>query len=133
MARRTFAMWLLLLLAGVAVLLAAIGVYGVMAYMVAQGRRDLGIRIALGATPRAIVSLVLWHGLTVAAAGVVIGLAAAAGLTRLMAGLLFEVRPTDAVTFALTAGGLAAIAMAAMVIPAVRAARVDPIQALRAG
>jgi putative ABC transport system permease protein len=131
MARRTFSTWLLSLLAVVAVVLAAIGVYGVMAYMVAQGRRDLGIRIALGATPRAIVSLVLRHGLTVAAAGVVIGLAAAAGLTRLMAGLLFAVGPTDVVTFAVTAVMLAGIAIAAMVIPAARAARVDPIQALR--
>jgi predicted permease len=132
MARRAFSMLLLAVFAGVAVVLAAIGVYGVMAYMVAQGRRDIGIRIALGATGGAVIRLVLRHGLTVAISGVVAGLVAALGLTRLMSSLLFGVGATDIVTFVSTAAALGLVALAAVLIPARRAARVDPAVALRA-
>jgi ABC-type antimicrobial peptide transport system permease subunit len=103
-----------------------------MAYMVAQGRRDIGIRIALGATGGAVIRLVLRHGLTVAISGVVAGLVAALGLTRLMSSLLFGVGATDIVTFVSTAAALGLVALAAVLIPARRAARVDPAVALRA-
>ena len=132
LAQRRFALTLLAVFAGLALALAAIGVYGVMAYLVSQGTRELGIRIALGATPFGILGLVLRQGLAVVIVGVTAGLAGAFALTRLMASLLFEVHPTDPWTFAAIAGGLAAIALLACAIPARRAARVDPIAALRA-
>jgi predicted permease len=132
LARREFAMLLLMAFAGVAAVLATIGVYGVMAYLVAQGRRELGIRIALGASGGAIVRLVLGHGLTVTVAGLVAGLAVAALVTRVMAGMLFGVEPLDLATFGTTALGLTATAIAAALIPSWRASRTDPTIALRA-
>jgi predicted permease len=131
LARREFSMLLLAIFAGVAVVLSTIGVYGVMAYMVAQGTRDLGIRIALGASPGAIVGLVVRHGMTVAVTGVLVGLAAAFGLTRLMASLLFGVQATDSLTFTIIALALGLVSLLACLIPARRAARVDPVVALR--
>jgi ABC-type antimicrobial peptide transport system permease subunit len=132
LARRRFSMTLLSAFATLALLLAAVGIYGVMSYLVRQGAREMGIRIALGATPRAIVGLVIRQGLVVTAAGLAIGLAGAWALTRLMRSLLFEVAATDPATFASIALLLGATAVAACYLPARRAARIDPLVSLRA-
>ena len=131
LARRRFAMSLLSLFALLAMGLAAVGTYGVIVYLVSQGVRDIGIRLALGATPRKVVGTVMRAGLVVVALGIAIGLAGALLFTRFMGGLLFNVPATDAVTFASIAVILAAIATAAIYLPARRAARVDPLIALR--
>jgi putative ABC transport system permease protein len=131
LARREFAMLLLAIFASLALVLATIGIYGVMAYLVTQGARELGIRLALGATPGAIVSLVLRHGMAVALAGVAAGLTGAFALTRLLASLLFGVAPTDALTYACIATLLGLVTLAACYVPARRAARLDPMRTLR--
>jgi predicted permease len=131
LATRRFSTTLLGLFAAVALLLASIGVYGVMAYLVSQGTRELGIRIALGATKNGIVGLVLRRALILAFTGVTVGLAGALALSRLLSGFLFGVRATDPFTFAAIAALLMAIAVVASLIPARRAARIDPMQALR--
>jgi len=131
LARRRFLTTLLSLFAGVAAVLAVIGIYGVISYLVSQGTRELGIRIALGATPGAIRGHVLRHGLVVGAAGVGAGLGAALGLTRVLGSLLFGIEPTDPATFAAIAAALLAVALAASAVPARRAARTDPVVALR--
>src|SRR5262249_40415449 len=100
LAQRRFSMTLLGLFAGVALILATIGIYGVMAYLVKQGRRELGIRMALGASPRDVLSLVVRQGMALTFSGVAIGLAAALLLTRLIRSLLFGVEATDPLTFA---------------------------------
>jgi putative ABC transport system permease protein len=117
--------------AGLALLLAAIGTYGVLSYLVTQRRREIGIRIALGARRETILRSVMAHGLTLALIGVAAGLAAALVLTRLMEALLFEVRPNDPATLVGVAVLIAAVAAAASIVPAFRATRVDPIAALR--
>ncbi len=117
--------------AGLALLLAAIGTYGVLSYMVAQQRREIGIRMALGAERSVVLRAVMGHGLKLAGAGLVAGLAGALVLTRLMETLLFAVRPNDPVTLAGVAALIAAVAAAASLIPALRATRVDPLVALR--
>jgi predicted permease len=124
-ASRRFSTQLLGAFAVLALVLAAVGIYGVMAFMVGQRTREIGIRIALGANPRAVVRLVLGQALALSAAGVVAGAAAAVLATRLLSGLLFEVRATDPMLLGTTA------AVAAW-RPARRAASVDPISALRA-
>jgi predicted permease len=131
LARRRFSSTMLGAFAVFALLLASVGVYGVMSYLVTQSRHDVGLRIALGARPGDIIGLVVRQGMELAAIGIVAGLAGAAALTRLMSSLLFEVRATDAVTFASVAAILAATAFLATVIPAFRATCVDPIVALR--
>jgi predicted permease len=131
LARRRFAMLLLSLFAALALGLAAIGVYGVMAYLVNQGTREVGIRMALGATPRRILTLVIRQGMAVALIGMGIGLAGAFMLTRLMQGLLFGVEATDRVTFVAIALLMAVISLFASYVPARRAARIDPIMSLR--
>jgi putative ABC transport system permease protein len=131
LARRRFSMLLLGLFAGLALVLATIGIYGVMAYLVSQGTREIGIRIALGATPRHILGLVVRQGLALALTGVAIGLAGAFALTRLMHSLLFGVNATDPATFAAIALLLALVALTASYIPAHRAARIDPMISLR--
>ena len=131
LARRRFSMMLLGIFAGVALALAAIGIYGVMAYMVNQGTRELGIRIALGASQHVIVSLVVRQGIVLAAAGLTIGLAAAFLLTRLIRTLLFGVEATDPITFAGISFFLATITLLACYIPARRAAQIDPLISLR--
>ena len=114
-----------------ALALAAIGTYGVMAYAVSQGTRELGIRIALGATPRGILSLVVRQGLLLALAGVGTGLAGALALSRVMRGLLFGVTGWDPLTYAAIGGLLALVTVAACVAPARRASRTDPLVSLR--
>ncbi len=131
LARRRFSMLLLGVFASVALALATIGIYGVMAYLVNQGTRELGIRIALGASHRNILSLVVRQGMALAFSGVTIGLAAAFLLTRLMRSLLFGVEATDPITFAGISLLLAMIALLATYIPAQRAARIDPLISLR--
>ena len=111
--------------------LAAIGIYGVIAYSVVQRTREIGVRIALGARRADVMRLVLGEGLGMAAAGVALGLAGAAALTRLMASLLFSVTPHDPLTFAAGASLLLLMALLASFIPARRALRVDPMTALR--
>jgi predicted permease len=131
LARRRFLMTLLSLFAAVAAVLAVIGVYGVIAYLVSQGTRDMGIRLALGATPASILRLVLSHGVLLGLGGVATGLAGAAALTGLMQSVLFGVAPTDGATFAAVGIALLAVVVAASLVPALRAARTDPTVALR--
>jgi predicted permease len=131
MARQRFAATMLSAFAVFALLLTTVGVYGVISYLVSQSKHDLGIRIALGAQPGNIVGLVLKQGMTLTVAGVVAGLLGAAGLTRVMASLLFGVKATDTLTFGTVAGVLIVAAFLATVIPAQRATRVDPMTVLR--
>jgi len=123
-------MLLLIIFAATALLLAAVGIYGVMSYAVTRRTHELGIRAALGASRREIVGLVLRQGMTLAAIGGAAGLAAAAVLTRLMAGLLYGVRPADPATLVAVTLLLGGIALLACYIPARRAAAVDPVVAL---
>ena len=131
LAQRRFAMLLLALFAFVALALAAIGTYGVMAYLVNQGTREIGIRIALGATQRAIVRLIVLKGLVLALCGVAIGVAGAFAGSRLMRSLLFGVTPSDPFTFVVISLLLTLITLLASYIPAHRAAQIDPIVSLR--
>ncbi len=131
LARSRFTMTLLTIFASIALALAAIGIYGVMAYLVSQGTRDIGIRMALGATQRRVLGLVLRQGTLIAAIGLTLGLAGAWALTRTMQSMLFGVSGTDRLTFAAVAGVLATVTIVATFIPARRAARIDPIVALR--
>jgi ABC-type antimicrobial peptide transport system permease subunit len=117
--------------AGLALLLAAIGTYGMLSYLVTQRRREIGIRMALGAGRETVLRSVMGQGLTLALIGLAAGLAAALVLTRLMEALLFEVRPNDPATLAGVAVLITAVAAAASLVPAFRATRVDPIVALR--
>jgi predicted permease len=132
LARRRFSMLLLGLFAGFALALATIGIYGVMAYLVNQGTREIGIRMALGATQRGILRLVVFQGMTLAISGVGIGLAAALVFTRLMRSLLLGVNASDPATFGAISVLLTVVALVATYVPAKRAARVDPMVCLRA-
>jgi predicted permease len=132
LARQRFAMLLLSLFALLAFTLAAIGIYGVVSYLVGQGTREIGIRIALGATQASVVSLVMRQGLLVALAGAGCGLAAALALGRFLQSLLFGIRAFDPPTFVAAALLLLAVALVASYLPARRAARTDPIASLRA-
>lgn len=131
LARRRFSMVMLGLFAFLALALATIGIYGVMAYMVSQGTREIGIRLALGATQNHILRLVVRQGMILALTGVAIGLTGAFALTRLMRSLLFGVKSTDPLTFIAIAALLSFIALLASYIPARRAARIDPMVSLR--
>jgi putative ABC transport system permease protein len=130
-APRKFDMYLFGAFAGVALLLAAIGLFGVTSYNVSQRIREIGLRRALGAEPRDILRLILGHGIALAAAGAAIGVSAAFGLTRLMQSLIFSVSTTDPATFAAVPVLLVLVALLACYIPARRATRVDPMVALR--
>ena len=122
---------LLGLFSGLALVLAGIGIYGVIAYSVAQRANEIGIRMALGAQRADVLRLVLAQGGRISASGIVIGSAASVGLARFMANLLYAVRALDPATFAAVAFMLALIAMVASYIPARRTSRVDPLIALR--
>jgi predicted permease len=132
LAHRRFAMLLLVVFAALALGLASVGIYGVIACLVDQGARDIGIRLALGATPRGVLMMVLRSGLTVALAGVAAGLAGALVMARTLESLLFGVPPTDGATFAVVSLILLAVAAAGSYVPARRAARTDPAVSLRA-
>ncbi|NLG60812.1 MAG: ABC transporter permease [Candidatus Cloacimonetes bacterium] len=131
-AQPRFYMMLLLLFAGVAVILAAVGIFGVMSFAVAQRRREIGIRMALGAPHASVLRLVLREGMLVTAVGIAIGLTAAVALTRVMESLLYGVAATDAVALVGATLILAATALLASCLPARRAASLDPLLALRA-
>src|SRR3989441_9871516 len=122
---------LLSLFAGVALLLATCGIYGVLAYAVTQRQREIGVRLALGAQKRNVLSLVIGQGMRMALAGVAIGIVAALALTRVIRSLLYGVTPTDPVTFVFVSLLLVGVALLACWLPARRAAKIDPMEALR--
>jgi putative ABC transport system permease protein len=130
-ARQDFNMLLLTVFAATALLLAAIGIYGVIAYSVQRRMQELGIRLALGANRGDVFKLVILQGMKLTMAGVVIGLAIAFGVTRLLASLLFGVKAFDPITFAAVAAVLTLVALLATYIPARRAAAIEPSDALR--
>ncbi len=131
-ARQRFSMLLLAIFAGLALVLAAVGIYGVMSYSVAQQTREIGIRMALGARRSDVLKMTVKQGLKLIGAGLIVGLAAAFVLTRAMASLLFGISATDPITFVIISLVLLATALLASYIPALRATRVDPMVALRA-
>jgi predicted permease len=131
LASQQIAVALLSIFGAVALLLASIGLYAVMSYGVSQSSRELGLRMALGASPSDLLRLVISHGLSITATGLVIGAALAAGLTRLMGSLLYKVSPRDPLAFASAFAALMIISIAACLLPALRAAQTDPLRALR--
>ena len=132
MARVSFTLVMLGIAAAVALLLGAIGIYGVVSYAVGQRTQELGLRMAMGAEPGAVTGLILRQGLLLAVVAVVVGIGAATGLTRLMEAVLYGVEPLDPLTFALVPLAVVAVALVATYLPARKAARVDPMVALRA-
>jgi ABC-type antimicrobial peptide transport system permease subunit len=131
LARENFNTLLLGVFAGIALVLAAIGIYGVMSYAVEARTREIGIRMALGAGRRETLALIVGQGMRLIGLGIALGLAAAFGLTRLMTTLLFGVKPTDPFTFIVVPVVLSSVALLATFIPARRATKVDPVIALR--
>ena len=132
LARTSFTLVMLAIAAAMALLLGVVGIYGVIAYAVAQRRREIGIRVALGAQPRAVTGLFVGRALRLSGIGVVIGLAGAFGVTRVMTTLLFGVSAIDPLTYATVSLTLVAATALACYVPASRATRMDPIAALRA-
>ena len=131
-AQSRLTMLLLTIFAGAALLLAAVGIYGVISYSVTERTQEIGIRMALGAQRGDVLRMVVRQALGLAVAGIVVGGGGALLLTRLMEGLLFQVKPADPLTFAIVSGVLAGVALLASYIPGRRATRVDPVIALRA-
>ena len=132
MARSSFTLVMLAIAGGMALLLGIVGIYGVISYSVSQRTREMGIRIALGAQQGGLRAMVVRHGMAVASIGVAIGIVAAAGLTRLLAGLLFGISALDPITYAAVSAGLLAAAALASYMPAHRASKINPVEALRA-
>jgi putative ABC transport system permease protein len=130
-ARETFNMMLLTIFGAVALILAAIGIYGLMAYSVQQRTQEIGIRMALGADRHTIRKLVVWQGMRLALVGVVLGIGASFGLTRLIASFLFGVKAWDPAVFISVPVILTLVALMAVWLPAGRASRLDPMKALR--
>jgi putative ABC transport system permease protein len=131
-AQRRLTMLLLIVFAGIALVLAAVGIYGVISYAVTQRTQEIGIRMALGAPRARVMRMVLGQAMTLTIVGIAAGSAGAWTLTRLMQKLLFGVKPSDPATFVAVSVLLAAVAAAAAAIPGLRATRVDPVIALRA-
>jgi putative ABC transport system permease protein len=126
-----FDTFLLAVFAAIALLLASVGIYGVLSYVVAQRTRHIGIRMALGATPAQVMRDVLWYGMRLTSLGLALGLAGAVAVTRVLSSLLYGVKPTDPLTFLIISLSLAAVALLACYVPARRATRIDPMAALR--
>jgi putative ABC transport system permease protein len=131
MAERRFALQILGFFSGIALLLAAIGIYGVMAYTFSQRTHEIGVRMALGAQPRDILRMALSEGMSLVGLGLGVGLVGALVLTRFLRSMLYAVTPNDPLTFSALAALLAAVALLACFIPAHRATQVDPLVALR--
>jgi len=132
LARTSFTLVMLAIAGGMALLLGVAGIYGVMSYSASQRTKEIGIRVALGAQARTVTSMFVSHGLMLAGIGIAIGLTAALGITRLMSSLLFEVSPIDPTTYGVVSLVLIAAAALASYVPALRAAAIDPLEALRA-
>ena len=132
LARDRFNTLMLALFAATALLLAAIGLYGVMAYLVSQRQAEIGIRLALGGGPRDVARLVIGDGMRMALAGIVSGTVASLALARVLEGLLYGIEPTDPVTYVVIAATLALVALLASAVPVRRATKADPASALRA-
>lgn len=130
-APRRMTLTLLTVFAGSALLLGVIGIYGVMAYSVAQRTQEIGVRMALGATRQAVLMMIMTQGIRLTAAGVAVGAVSAAGTSRVLASLLYDIQPTDGASFAVACVGVAATAIAACSLPAMAASLVDPVVALR--
>jgi ABC-type antimicrobial peptide transport system permease subunit len=132
LARTSFVLVMLAIAGGMALVLGIVGVYGVIAYVVAQRTREIGIRSAIGAEPKRLVRMFVRQGLALSAVGAVAGLVAAAALGRLMSSLLFGVSPLDPLAYAAALGATIAAAALASYVPARRAAKIDPMNTLRA-
>jgi predicted lysophospholipase L1 biosynthesis ABC-type transport system permease subunit len=132
MSSTSFAMALLGAASGIALLLGIVGIYGVVSYVVSQRTREIGVRMALGATAPSVRGMVVRHGLLLAGVGALVGLLAAGALSSVLKSLLYGVTPTDPVTYGAVAAALVLVSLAATWIPAARAAAVDPARALRA-
>jgi ABC-type antimicrobial peptide transport system permease subunit len=130
--RTSFTLVMLTIAAGMALLLGVVGIYGVIAYAVSQRTREIGVRIALGAPQSSVRAMFVGRALALAGVGLAVGLVAAVALTRLMKGLLYGVGPMDPATMATVAAVLSAAAMVAAYLPARRATRIEPVEALRA-
>jgi putative ABC transport system permease protein len=123
--------WLLALFGVIGLILGALGIFGVLAYAVNQRRQEIGVRVALGASPRSVLNLIVGRGMLLAGAGVTLGIVGAAMLTRSMQSVLYDIRPSDPLTFAQVVVVLLGAALLASWLPARRALRIDPVSALR--